>query len=176
MNLLRGILLSSLSLVLSLGGTARAETTVELKGVHLCCGACVKAVAATLKDIDGVKAKCDQKGKTVTLSAQDDAAAQKALNALAAAGFHGETGNDKLTIKDDSGASAGQVKSLTITGVHNCCGSCCKSIKEAVKKVNGVTADTATPKKNTFEVTGDFDAAQLVKALNTAGFHVQVKK
>jgi len=63
-----------------------------------------------------------------------------------------------------------------VTGVHNCCGNCCKAIKETVKKVEGVKSDTAKPKENTFEVTGDFDAAELVKALNAAGFHVKVKK
>ena len=36
--------------------------------------------------------------------------------------------------------------------------------------------DTAKPKADTFDVTGDFDAAELVKALNAAGFHVKVKK
>ena len=43
-------------------------------------------------------------------------------------------------------------------------------------KVNGVTGETAKPKMNTFDVTGDFDAAELVQALNAAGFHVKVSK
>jgi hypothetical protein len=41
--------------------------------------------------------------------------------------------------------------------------------------VDGVTADTATPGATTFEVTGDFPAAALVKALNAAGFSAQVR-
>jgi hypothetical protein len=28
---------------------------------------------------------------------------------------------------------------------------------------------------DTFDVTGDFDAAELIKALNAAGFHAKVK-
>jgi copper chaperone CopZ len=161
---------------LALAGAARAETKVELKGVHLCCPGCTKTVANILKDVDGVKGKCDAKAGTVTLTAKDDAAAKKALQALADGGFHGDTGNKDLAIKDDSGATKGKVKSLTLTGAHNCCRSCCKDIKEAVKKVDGVKADTAKPKATTFEVTGDFDAAELVKALNAAGYHVKVKK
>jgi copper chaperone CopZ len=157
-------------------GSARAETKVELKGVHLCCDACVDAVAKTLKGVEGVKGECDRAAKTVTITAPDDKTAQKALDALAAAGFQGDTGNKDLAIKDDSGAAAGKVKSVTVTGVHNCCKSCCKAIKAAVKTVDGVTADTAQPKMDTFEVMGDFDAAALVKALNDAGFHVKVKK
>jgi copper chaperone CopZ len=166
----------SVAVVLASGGAARAEVKVELANVHLCCGACVKAVAATLKDIDGVKGACDQKGSKVSLTAKDKATAQKAIDALAAAGFHGKPNSDDYKVKDDSGVTAGKVKSLTVSDVHNCCTACCKKIKATVKAVKGVEADTATPKVDTFEVTGDFDAAELVKALNEAGFHVKVKK
>lgn len=175
MSLSRWGVLSSLVAVLALAGAARAETTVELKNVHLCCGACVKAVGGIVKEA-GAKAKCDQKGRTVTITASDDAAAQKVLDALAAAGFHGDTGNKKLAIKDDSGAKKGNAKSVTLNGAHNCCPACCKAIKETVKGVAGVTGDTVKPKAETFEVTGDFDVAALVKALNDAGFHVKVKQ
>jgi copper chaperone CopZ len=166
---------AGLVLSLALANAARAETKVELKGVHLCCPACTKAVGEILKK-EGVEGKCDQKAKTVTITAKDDEAAQKALNALSAAGFHGDTGNKELAIKDDSGATKGKVKTLTLTGVHNCCGACCKAIKATVGKVGGVTGDTAKPKEDTFEVTGEFDATELVKALQDAGFHVKVKK
>jgi copper chaperone CopZ len=176
MRILKSPITWCLGTLLAMGSAARAETKVELKNVHLCCGACVKAVGTTLKDIEGVKAACDQKGRTVTLTAKDDATAQKAIDALAAAGFQGESDNKDLKAKDDSGATAGKVKTLTLTGVHNCCGQCCKAIKATVAKVNGVTGDTAKPKTDTFDVTGDFDAAELVKALNDAGFHVKVKK
>jgi copper chaperone CopZ len=164
------------SAVLACSGAARAETKVELKNCHLCCGACVKAVAATLKDVEGVKPACDQKARTITITAKDDAAAWKAIDALATAGFHGDSDHKELKIKDDSGATAGKVKSLTLTGAHNCCGQCSKAIKAVVAKVPGVTGDTAKSKGDTFEVKGDFDAAELVKALNEAGFHVKVKK
>jgi copper chaperone CopZ len=165
-----------LCLGLVLAGAARAEVKVELKGVHLCCGQCVKGVETALKGVDGAKAACDRQAKTVTITAPDAKTAQKALDALAAGGYHGDTGKKVVAIKDDSGAKAGKVKSVSVEGVHNCCGNCCKAIKETVKKVDGVKADTAKPKMNTFEVTGDFDAAELVKALNAAGFHAKVKK
>jgi copper chaperone CopZ len=160
---------------LALAGAAPAETKVELKNVHLCCGACVKAAGAILKDA-GVKGACDREKKTITITADDDKAAQKALDALAAGGFHGDTGNKDLAIKDDSGAAAGKVKSVTVSGAHNCCPQCCRALKATVKKVEGVKEDTAKPKEKTFTVSGDFDAAALVKALNAAGFHVKVTK
>jgi len=176
MNLARTMLFSSLCSLLILTSAAQAETKVELKGVHLCCPACAKGVGDILKTVEAVKATCDTKKKTVTITAADDKAAQRALDALAAGGFHGDTGNTDLAMKDDSGAQQGKVKSLTLTGAHNCCGACCKAIKSTVKKVEGVSDDTAKPKANTFTVSGDFDAAELVKALNAAGFHVQVKE
>jgi copper chaperone CopZ len=176
MRLSRVVLLAGLCGLLAWAGPARAETTVEIKGVHLCCQGCVKGVAEALKAVEGVKPKCDAKKKTVTITAPDDKTAQKALEALAAAGYTGDTGNKDLTFPDDSGAPSGKVQSLTLTGVHNCCPACCKAIKEAVKKVDGVKADTAKPKSDTFDVTGDFDAGEVVKALNAAGFHVKVKK
>jgi copper chaperone CopZ len=154
---------------------ANADTTVELKGTHLCCGACVRAVNDTLKGIEGVTGKCDQKAKTVTITAKDDAAAQKAVDALAAAGFHGTTNSDTVKVKDDSGVKAGKVKTLTLTNVHNCCGACTSAIKNTVKKVDGVTGDTLKAKADTFDVTGEFDAEAVVKALNAAGFHAKVK-
>ena len=175
MKLARLTATASLALALMLTGAASAETKVEVKGVHLCCPGCVKSVADILKKVDGVTAKCDQKAGMVTITAKDDTTAQKALDALAAGGFHGDTGNKDLTIKEDSGVTKGKVKTLMLTGAHNCCGACCRGIKATVKKVDGVTGDTAKPKGETFEVTGDFDAEELVKALNAAGFHVKVK-
>lgn len=174
MRLLTGTVLAGLFLMGGAEGV-RADTTVEVKGVHLCCPLCVKAVGDILKK-EGATGKCDKDAKTVTLTAKDDAAAQKVLDALAAGGFSGETDNKDLKIKEDSGVEKGKVKTLTIRGVHNCCGACTKAIKETVKKVDGVKGDTVKPKMDTFDVTGDFDAAELVKALTTAGFHVKVKK
>lgn len=170
----RLLLVASLALVFV--GAVQAETKVELKGVHLCCPACTKAVSTILTKVDGVTGTCDRETKTITLTAKDDATAKKALEALAAGGFFGDTGNKDLAIKDDSGATKGKVKTLTLTGVHNCCGQCTTGIKKAVESVAGVTGNTAKAKMDTFEVTGDFDAQELIKALNAAGYHVKVKK
>jgi copper chaperone CopZ len=159
----------------SVAGVANAETKVELKGVHLCCGACEKGVTTALKGLDGVSQVADRKTKTVTLTAADDAAAQKAIDALAAAGYHGDIASKAVTIKSETNVPAGKVKKLSLTNLHNCCGACGKAIQKAVKSVAGVTGDTVKPKQADFEVTGDFEAAEVVKALNSAGFHVQIK-
>ena len=173
---LRAVLFASLSALLVPVQSARAETKVEVKGVHLCCFKCTAAVKSAVRKVDGVKVTCDQKKSTVTLEAADDASVQKALDALAAHGFHGDTGNSKLKFKEDSGVAAGKVTSLTLSGVHNCCNSCNDAIEEAIQKVNGVTGDTAKPHAESITVTGNFNGAELVKALNAAGFHVRVQK
>ena len=165
----------ALAAVLCFGLAARAETKVELKGTHLCCPQCVKAVGDILKGIEGVSGKCDQAAKTVTITAKDDAAAQKAIDALAAGGFHGTTDNDKIKVKDDSGVKKGKVKELTLTGIHNCCGQCNGIIKKTLKSVDGVKGDNAKAKSDSIEITGDFEAEDVIKALNAAGFHVKVK-
>jgi mercuric ion binding protein len=123
-----------------------------------------------------VTGECDQKAGKVTMTAKDEAAIQKALDALAAGGFHGTTDNKDLKIKDASGVVKGKVKTLTVEGVHNCCNLCNKTIVAVVGKVGGVTGNTAKAKSDTFDVTGEFEAEELVKALNDAGFHVKVKK
>lgn len=152
-----------------------SQSKVELKGVHLCCQGCVDAADAALMSVAGVTAHCNMESGTVALTAGDDAAAQKALDALAAAGFYGRTGNQKLAMKDAGDVPRGKVNSLHVSGIHNCCGLCCGAIKEAIATVAGVTGDTAEPQATTFEVIGDFDAAAVVKALNVAGFSAHVE-
>jgi periplasmic mercuric ion binding protein len=154
----------------------RSEIKVELTGVHLCCQGCVNAVDAALRNVEGVNSHCDMENGTVSFTAGDDATAQKALDSLAAAGFYGRTDNQDLVMKSVGNVSHGKVKSLRVSGIHNCCGPCCDAIKEAIATVVGVTGDTAKPRAMTFEVTGDFHASALVKALNEAGFSAQVKQ
>ncbi|HET6575939.1 MAG TPA: hypothetical protein VFG68_20225 [Fimbriiglobus sp.] len=152
----------------------RTEIKVELTGVHLCCQGCVNAANAAIRSVEGVGSRCDMENGTVTLTASDDSAARKALDALAAAGFYGTSDNQNLAMKPVGDVPNGRVKSAKVSGIHNCCGLCCEAIEEAIATVDGVTGDTAAPRATTFEVTGDFHAAALVEALNAAGFSARV--
>ena len=69
----------------------------------------------------------------------------------------------------------GRVNVLRVSGIHNCCGTCCDAIKGAIATVDGVTGDTAEPRVTTFEVTGDYRATELVEELNAAGFSARVE-
>ncbi len=154
---------------------ALAETKVTISGTHLCCGQCVTAVGDTLKDLSGVKGECNQKERTIVLTAESTETAQKAVDALAAAGFYGKLDNEAVKFKPID-VPKGNVQRLQVAGVHNCCGQCARIIKTAIGKVKGVSADTVGAKKEEFVVEGDFSASELVEALLSEGFHVQIKK
>ena len=149
---------------------ASAETTVTLEKTHLCCPKCVKAVEKATTAVPGVTAKCDTKTGTVTITSPDEAAGQKAIDALSEAGFYGKATG--ATIKDESGAPAGNVKTLTVT-THNCCKKCAAAIDKVIAGVEGAKG-TAEPATESITITGDFDAAKLVEAFNAAGFSVKV--
>ncbi len=75
------------AVLLALGGFAQAaDTSVKLSNVHLCCNGCVKGVDKALSTVTGATAQSDKDAGTVTLSAPDNATAQKAVDALVAAG------------------------------------------------------------------------------------------
>jgi periplasmic mercuric ion binding protein len=169
------VMLAGVSVLVVLGAASPAETKVEVKGVHLCCGPCVKGVEKALKGVEGASVACDQDAQTVTITAKNETSAQKALDALSGAGYFGTFDAKGLSIKPVSGLPSGKVKSLSLTNSHNCCKGCSTDIQKAIKSVPGVSGETVQPKKADFEVKGDFDAAALVKSLNDAGFQVQVK-
>ena len=125
---------------------ALAETKVTVSNMHICCPMCKTAIDKTLGDIDGVKFEVDQKGKSVAISAEGADAAQKALDALVAAGFSGKLDNEDLSMKAAK-APEGKVKRLELTGVHNCCGACTKAITGVLGEIDGVSANTACPPK-----------------------------
>lgn len=165
-----------LSLVVLSTSVAAAETTVVLSELHLCCGACIRGVEKAAASAEGVQVTVNKAELSATLTAANDAAVQKAIDAIAKAGFHGKSNNDKLKMKDDSGVKAGVKSRLVLGGIHNCCGGCNVAIKKALKSVNGVQGDTAKPKKSELVVEGTFDGLAVIKALNKAGFHVVAAK
>lgn len=157
---------------LVLTSLAAAESTVTVSKTHLCCNACVTGAEKAVATVSGAKATCDRKAQTIAITAPDDTSAQKALDALVAAGYYGNATGGK--IKDDSGAKAGTATSVQVSGIHNCCNKCTSTINDTIKKVPGAEGKVAS-KAVTFPVTGNFDPAKLVQALNDAGFHAKVE-
>src|SRR5690348_15008714 len=105
-------------LSVSLAGAAQAETKVVINGVHLCCGACVTGVEDAVANVKGATVACDRGAKTVTITAADAATAQKAIDALADAGFHGKIESSEVAFKPVD-VQPGKVAKLEVSGVHN---------------------------------------------------------
>ena len=154
------------------------EVKVTVSKTHLCCMACLNAVDKTLGGVEGVKHQADQKEKTITVTATDVKSAKAALEALAKAGFYGElaASADAKELKfAPSEAPKGKVTRLEVSGVHNCCGACTRTIKEAVRKVAGVTNENVKARETSFVVEGDFNAAEVAESLLKAGFYAKFK-
>jgi len=151
----------------ALAFSARADETAKLTNVHLCCDKCVKGVDKAVSGVSNVKATCDKEAGTVELTGPDKESVQKAANALVAAGYFGESSDVKLDAS--SGAKDAKVEKMTINGVHLCCAKCVKAVDKALKSVPGVTGNTATKGADSFEVTGDFNALEVMNALQKAG-------
>ena len=168
---------ASLAVLLVVGlslGADDASVKVTLSEVHLCCGACVKAVEKAVAKVDGVKAEVSQDDATAVLIGPSQAKVQEAVDQIAKAGFSGKPDNDQVKFKPIKTAD-GKVTKLEVTHVHNCCPGCSDVLKDAVEGVDGVKSNTIEPKKVSFVVEGDFVAADVVKAIQDAGFYVQLK-
>lgn len=166
----------ALTAILSLTLAAHAAETVKLSNVHLCCNACVKGVEKAVAGTKNLTAVVDKDGGVVALQAQDAATAQKGVDALVKAGYFGTSDHATVKPKASSGTPTGKVQTLKVEGVHLCCGKCVTAVNGAITKVKGVKAHTAVKNAKTFEVTGDFVAADVFTALEKAGLTGNVAK
>jgi len=146
-----------------------ADVTAKISEVHLCCKNCVTGVEKAVGAVDGAKAEADMDSGTVTLTGADAATVQKAADAMVKAGYFGKSNDPAIRINARTGATGKKVQSLTVEGVHLCCGKCVKAVDKAVKSVAGVKEQNATKGAKTFEVTGDFNDKEVFEALQKEG-------
>lgn len=169
---MRFLALAVMAVVFSVASISAAEAKVTLSGVHLCCGSCVKGVAAATKDT-GATVTADMETKKVVIVGKDEKEAKAAVDALSTAGFYGVSDNKDIAMKPAE-PTEGKVKSMDFS-THNCCPKCTKAIDAVAKKAEGVTEVAATPKEPAVSVKGDFDAKAEAKVMNDAGFQVNKK-
>jgi mercuric ion binding protein len=153
-------------------GSSLFAGQVKVEGVHLCCGACVKAVTAAFEGVEGVtNVAVDQTARTVTYDAADRKLARGGIQAMAKAGYGGKAMFDGKELPFPKGLMAeAKGNSVTINGIHNCCGGCVKAITETLKGVQGV-AEVKCEKK-TCTITGtDVSHTALIEALHKSGLH-----
>lgn len=178
MRAFRMTALAGLVLALSAAGTQAAD--VAIKGVHLCCGGCVKAAGNALSKAKGVSnAKCDRDAQTVSFTATDAKAAKGGLRALARAGLAGSATIDgKATHFPHQRVKRGtKADTVTLRGVHLCCGKCVKAVESAANGVAGVTSVEVDKKKRSATLTGSgIDVNAAIAALNKAGFSGRIPR
>jgi periplasmic mercuric ion binding protein len=163
-------LLLSVVAVFALASVTRADNvTVKISNVHLCCDSCVKGANKAIATVDGATAVIDKTARTIDITAADTATVQKVADALVAAGFFGDSSDASVKIDASTGAKGEKVQTLTVKGVHLCCGKCVKAVHAAVMSVSGVTGETAAKGVESFTVTGDFNDADVFTALQKAG-------
>ncbi|MFW6124777.1 MAG: hypothetical protein ACOC46_01405, partial [Pirellulales bacterium] len=62
---------------------------VVVEGLHICCPACIKAIAAAFEDVAAVdEVQCDKATRTCTLTGSD-VSLTEAIAVLNGSGFHG---------------------------------------------------------------------------------------
>jgi len=150
-----------------------SPVVVNVSEIHLCCGACVKAVEKAAR-IDGVQVQVSEDEGLAVLTAGTYQDVQAALEAIAKAGFCGKIEDDTQAGKvqfPEIKTPDGNVKKLTVRHIHNCCPGCSEAIVAAVENVDGVESHTVKPKAEEFVVEGNFDAGEVVEALQDAGFY-----
>jgi hypothetical protein len=143
-----------------------AESNVVLTGVHNCCKKCDNGIGEAVAKVEGASVKTD-KGK-VTITAKDEATAKLAAESLVKNGYFG-LGAVAPSVVDR------KVKSITVNGLHLCCGKCVTAAEEAVLSVAGVTGHNATKGATSFKVDGDFSTQELSNALHKVGLHGDLK-
>jgi hypothetical protein len=154
------------ALMLGVATTSASAAETTLTGVHNCCKSCVKGINAAVTGA-GAKAKID-KG-TITVTADDDAGVKKAVDALLAAGYYGNGATTTAAAPSDAKA-----KSVTLEGIHLCCGKCVTALNKAVTAAGATKTDAAKNAK-TVVVEGDVSPKDVLEALHKAGFNATVK-
>jgi hypothetical protein len=166
-NTIRTAMLGIAALALGAMTTTTASAAeAKLTNVHVCCNSCKKGIDAAVTGA-GAKAKIDK--TTVTVTADDEAGVKKAVDALLAAGYYGNGATATAAAPSDAKA-----KSVSVEGVHLCCGKCVTAFNKAVTAA-GVTRTDAAKNAKTVTVEGDVSPKEVLDALHKAGFNAAVK-
>lgn len=147
------------------------ETEVTLSQVHLCCAGCRRGVEGAVASFEGLE--LSMSGRTITVKGKTGAEVQKAIEAIAAAGFYGESDHKAVKIPEvnASGEEEGAA-SIKVAGVHLCCGACIDAVDAALAAIPGAKEHDASRNASTFAVTGeDIKPSAVLAALRAQGLN-----
>lgn len=167
-----GVFSVSLCVALLGAGPSLADK-IEVKGPHICCKQCVNVAEGLLAKVDGVSGvKADIKGKTVTFTAKDAAAAKAGIAALIKGGFAGSATSDGKEMKVELAevAKGDKVAAVVVKDVHVCCGQCQTGVKNALKGTT-VTFEGKGPQRTVRVEGSDLYVGMVLEALRKAGFN-----
>lgn len=151
----------------------KGETEVTLSGAHLCCGGCKSSVEDAVEGLDDIE--LSMSGDNITVKGKSGRDVQKAIDAIAIAGFYGESDNEDVMIPA-GGASDTAADSVTVSDVHLCCGKCVRAIDAVVKAVDGAESHTAENDASSFTISGKgIKPSAILAALRAEGMNGTVK-
>jgi periplasmic mercuric ion binding protein len=171
LKMIRTAMLGVAALALGALTTSASAAEATLTGVHNCCKSCQKAIDAAVTGAGG-KAKIEK--STITVTADDEAGVKKAVAALLAAGYFGD-GAPAGAAAAPTAPSDAKAKSVTVEGVHLCCGKCVDAFNKAVKTAAGAIKTDAAKNAKSVLVEGDVSPKDVLDALHKAGFNASVK-
>jgi hypothetical protein len=173
---MRQLCVATVAAVASLGlwaSSARADK-VEISGAHICCGQCVKVIGGILKNVAGVSdAACDQGTKTVTFTAKDAKAAEAGIKAVLDGGFFGTVKVDGKEQKAEAVKKGAKADTVTVKGVHNCCGMCQKALAGLFQGAK-VTSEGKGPQKDLKIEGKGLDKGEVLETLRKNGFNGKI--
>jgi hypothetical protein len=174
------ILLSALAIPVVMAqtapSTAPATTTIKLTEVHMCCNTCVNGVKTATASITGLTATGEQASRSITLTAPNKETLQKGVDALTKVGYFGKVSDAAYKVDAETNAKDGKVQTVTVEGVHLCCGQCVTAVKAVVAKTPGVTGDNVTSRATSITLTGDFEPKTFFTELQKIGLTGKVKQ
>lgn len=180
MKAIRGCALLSCLVVAAIAFGADEPGTVTIRGAHLCCGGCVDGAKGALDGIEGISdVKADVNSKSIVFAAKSEKAAVKGIEALADNGFFGKAAFGKKDLAfPEVGAKKGEKRdTITLTGIHLCCGACRKAVHEAFTKLDGLTSMEIDAAAETVKLNGGGMVVQdAVELLQKAGFYGKLAK
>ncbi|MCB1087325.1 MAG: hypothetical protein KDM63_09790 [Verrucomicrobiae bacterium] len=151
------------------------ETTVTLAGAHLCCGGCRSGVESAVSGIEGLS--LDIQNKNIILKGSSGELVKKGIDAIASAGYFGISDNEAVKADEFKADDDEKTKdSLTVSGVHLCCGSCVKAIDDVITAIEGAESHDAKKDGSSFTIKGkDLKPSAVLAALRDEGFNGTVK-
>lgn len=151
------------------------ETTVVVSGAHLCCGGCREGVEAAVTGIEGLTVSIED--RNITLKGTNGELVKKGIDAIAKAGYYGISDHEMVKF-DDLKATAEErpQDSITVSGVHLCCGRCVTAIDDVVAAIEGAKSHDAKTDAPSFTIKGEnLKPSVVLAALREEGFNGTVK-